>query len=72
MTEKIGTKVRENDFVFITNKVAKQLPELATRMWRGGVVKKVENGVAEVHITIVERVHVSKLTTGDDAYDPIP
>ena len=72
MAEAGETKIRENDFVFITEKTAKELPDLAKRMWQGGIVKKVEKDIAEIHVTTVERIHISKLTTGDNAYDPIP
>ena len=63
------TEARENDYVFLTRGVARELPELASKMATGGVIKKIDNeGVAEVQITRIERIHVSKLTT----FDPIP
>lgn len=62
-------EVRENDHVFLTRKAARELPELANKMSTGGVIKKVDDkGVAEVEITRIERIHISKLTTND----PIP
>jgi len=61
--------VRENDYVFLTREATKALPELASKMAIGGVIKKIDDkGVAEVEITRVERIHISKLTLDD----PIP
>ena len=45
------------------------MKELASKMAIGGVIKKIDDkGVAEVEITRVERIHISKLTLDD----PIP
>ncbi len=63
--------LKEGDFVYITNEAASELPHLKERMWKGGMIKKIEGEVAEVHVTTVERIHVSKITTSDNAYDPI-
>lgn len=59
-------EVRENDHVFLTRKAAKEFGDLATKMALGGTVKRIDtNGVAEVRITIVENIHITKLTTLD-------
>ena len=68
---KDGKELKSGDYVYITNEVAKEFSDLAKLMWKGGVVKKIENGVAEIEIINVERIHVSKLTTDDNAYDPV-
>ena len=70
-TSHIGHGIRENDFVFITNEAAQESPDLRQTMWQGGTVKSVRNGVAEIRVTTIVRLPVSKLTTGDNAYDPI-
>jgi len=64
--------LKKGDFVYITYDAASRLPHLKGKIPNGGMVEKVEREVAEVHVTTVERIHVSMLTTaGDDAYDPI-
>ena len=64
-------ELKIGDFVYITNETAKQFHDLAKSMWKGGVITKIENDVAEIEIITVERIHISKLTTDDNAYDPI-
>lgn len=69
-------EVKVGNFVCLTRKEGEEplQRELASRLWKGGTVKNIdENGVAEVEVTDVIKVHTSKLTlaTSDDAYDPI-
>lgn len=69
-TQTAGVKV--GDLVFPTNKAVEECPQLAD-LWRGGTIKNIDgDGVAEIHLTTVLKVNVSRLTTGPDAYDPIP
>ena len=59
-------EVRENDHVFLTQDASKDAGEVATLMSIGGVIKKVdEKGIAEVVVTRVLSIHVSRLTTND-------
>ena len=68
---KDGKELKSSDYVYLTNEAANEFSDLARLMWKGGVVKQIENDVAEVEVTTTERIHVSKLTTDDNAYDPI-
>lgn len=62
-------EVRENDHVFLKRQAAQEFTDLATKMAIGGRVERIDaNGVAEVRITVVEKIHITKLTT----LDPIP
>ena len=55
--------VRENDRVFLTKEAMEKSPELAREMPMGGVVRRVDkNGIAEVEITRIEKIDLSKLT----------
>lgn len=59
-------EARENDYVFLTREAIKEFQELAIKMSLGGVIKRIDNkGVAEVEITRIEKIHISKLTTDD-------
>jgi len=67
-------QLKKGDFVYVTEAAVKESPGLA-KLWKGGTIHNIDaGGVAEVHVTEVVRVHVSKLTDpmGPDAYDPIP
>ena len=66
-----ANELKEGDFVLPTNEANQDLPHLS-QFWGGGTIKKVENNIAEVHFVNVERIHISRLTKVEDAFDPIP
>jgi hypothetical protein len=74
MADQTKKELKAGDFAYITNKFAKEFPEMVDKMWRGVHIKSVDNqGVATVEIIQTHQINLQYLVDplSSDAYDPI-